>query len=367
MKTHHIFYNQLLLALISISSFAQINTENYKKVIDAYSSRSGNAAILVSVQKGDETFTYSTGFSDIKNKVKADKDQLFEIGSASKMFTSISILKLIQEGKLSLDTKICKFYKKGNIVKLGNLKGENHFNNVTIRMLLNHTSGFIDYLNVYGDDEKVLKMLGVKGTTYSFDQIIDLAVKHGDANFVPGAEFKYCNTGYIILGDIISKISKQDWRDYVQKNIFDKANMKNTFFGTRISEKDKKREVVGHYNLKETYMPPSLASSAGEVVSNLKDLNNFLHAWEDGKFISKASFEKQKHEDFMQMYSYLPTLTYGHGVMNFNGYYGHAGQTFGCQSYVAFNPKTSEYFVIGINDAAVSSLQLFLTLTSINF
>ena len=367
MKTNNFIFIQLLILLTSISSFAQIDEGNYKTIIDGYSVKSNNTAILVYAQNGNDTFTYATGFSDAKNKIKANEDQLFEIGSASKMFTAISILKLIEDGKLSLDTKISKFYKKGDIVKLGNLKGENHFNDVTIKMLLNHTSGFIDYLNVYGDDEKTMHILGVKGREYKFDYIIDLAIKHGDANFLPGAEFKYCNTGYIILGDIISKVSKQDWRDYVQENIFDKAGMKNTFFGTRISEENKKRELVGHYKTKESYMPPSLASSAGEVVSSLKDMNNFMHAWRNGKLISEKSLEKQKNDDFMQMYKSLSILTYGYGVMKIKDYYGHGGQTFGCQSYIAFNPKTNEYYVIAINDASVSSFPLFLALAGITF
>ena len=72
-------------------------------------------------------------------------------------------------------------------------------------MLLNHTSGMIDHLNVYGDDEKTMKILAIKEKVHSFEDLISLAIEHGDMNFIPVTTFIYCNAGYTLLGDVITK------------------------------------------------------------------------------------------------------------------------------------------------------------------
>ncbi|MCK5781571.1 MAG: beta-lactamase family protein [Flavobacteriales bacterium] len=355
----------VLLVLFHINISAQVSTEKTKQVIDSFSKGSNNTAVLYYTEHNGAPFTYASGISDHNNNIEAKQNDLFEIGSATKMFTAIAVLKLIEDGKISLNTKISEFYKGGDIINLGKLKGENHFNEVSIEMLLNHTSGFIDYLNVYDNDEKAMEIFAIEGKTYSFDELISLAVNHGDANFAPGEKFKYCNTGYVILGDIISKVSKEDWRDYIQKNILNKANMKNTFFGTRISKSDEKRKMLGYYNGKYSFMPASLAGSAGEIVSSLEDLNLFLKAWQGAKFFSQKTLEMQRNSGYHQMYEGIEMLKYGYGSMRISGFYGHGGQTFGFQTYVTYNPETKKAYIIATNDASVSAMTLFIGLEEI--
>lgn len=359
-----------LLFLFFITLNGQFDTEKIKETVDNYSKKLDNTAVLLLVDKQGKEFSYVTGLSDKENNKKATINDLFEIGSASKMFTAIAIQQLIEQEKLSLQTPISTFYPEGNIRKLGNLKEENHFDKVTVEMLLNHTSGFIDYLNIYGDDEKTMKIFAVKGKVYGFDEIINLAVDHGDANFNPGEKFKYCNTGYIILGDMISKISNMNWRDYIRKNIFDKAEMKDTYFGSRFPKSEEVRMMEGYYNMKSSFMPPTLAGSAGEVISSLQDLKKFLIAWHKGDlYANPKTVQKQKTDGYHQMYDGVEHLKYGYGVMRIKGFYGHGGQTFGFQSYVTYNPETKHLYVIGINDASAEAgaLPLFFALENITF
>jgi len=155
--------------------------------------------------------TFAAGWANRETKSPIQSNALFEIGSMTKMFTAVAIQQLIEQGKLTLNTPINTFYPSGNITGLANFKGKNHWDKITLGMLLKHTSGIIDYLNVYHDDAKALKILGGQGKTYTFDQLIQLALNHGDANFKPDEKFQYCNTGYILLGDIITKVSGMDW------------------------------------------------------------------------------------------------------------------------------------------------------------
>ena len=209
--------------------------KKFQDVVSNYSKEANNTAILLLVSKEGKTYKASAGLTDREDRRNIKTDDLFEIGSATKVFTGISIFQLIESGKLSLDTKLKTFYPQGKITQLANYKGKNYWEDVTVGMLLQHTSGFIDYFNVYGDDSKALKILGGKEKHFTFSQLIDISVSFGDANFKPGEQFKYCNTGYIILGDIISTVSGMDWHDYMQQHILDKVGMKHTYFGSRIS------------------------------------------------------------------------------------------------------------------------------------
>ena len=205
----------------SISTTAStLDTKAIQKKVDGFSKEADHTGILLLVRENGKNHTFAAGWSSRKTKSPIQSDTLIEIGSMTKMFTAVAIQQLIEQKKLTLDTPIKTFYPSGAITGLANFKGENHWGEITIGMLLKHTSGIIDYLNVYNDDAKALKILGGKGKTYTFDQLIQLSLNHGDANFKPGEKFQYCNTGYILLGNIITKVSGMDWRDYIQKHIF---------------------------------------------------------------------------------------------------------------------------------------------------
>lgn len=338
-----------------------------QSLVDQFSRENGDAGVIVLLEKQGVRHEYAAGMADSSSSRQANISDLFEIGSASKMFTAVAIQQMIEAGKFSLDTPIKHFFNSTEYRKLGNFKGKNYWDNITVEMLLNHTSGMIDYLNVYEDDAKALEIFGVRGKQYSVDEIIALATRFGDANFIPGEKFSYTNTGYILLGEIISKVSALDWHDYIQKNVFDIAGMSDTSFGTRISAADRKRLMRSSYLGKPTYMPPTLAGSAGEVISNLNDLEKFMRAWAAGKLYSEpATLQQQLHNSYQQMYPGMDLVNYGYGVMLIDGFYGHGGQTFGFQSYMAINPGKDTLYIICINDAGVSSMDLFVKLAGLS-
>ena len=342
--------------------------QKVQNAVNAYSKESNNTAVLLLVSKEGKTYKASAGLADRKSKRKVKTDDLFEIGSATKVFTGIALFQLIESGKLSLDTKINTFYPKGDITLLANYKGNNYWNEVTVGMLLQHTSGFIDYLNVYKNDSVAIKTFGGKEKHYSFDQLIAQSVKFGDANFKPGEKFKYCNTGFMILGDIISKVSGMDWHDYMQENILNKAGMTHTYFGSRITKALREKMPKGYMEFKETFMAPSLANSAGEIISTLDDLASLMSTWGTGKlYIHPETLDLQLNKGFHQQYAIVQNLTYGYAIMNIDGYYGHGGQTFGFQSYITINPKTGDVYIVGVNDSHLRSMPLFMQEAGIEY
>ena len=365
--------NKYIIAIIfifsALTTAAQMDFNTIKINTDTLSNKS-NAAMLVLVERGDNELIYASGLSDKEKHIEAKSEDLFEIGSASKMFTAIAILQLIEQNKLSLETTLDEIYPSGEIKNLANIRKKNYWNKITIEMLLNHTSGIIDYLNVYGDDAKAMKELAIKDKVYSFDDLIEMAVKHGDMNFVPGTTFKYCNTGYIILGDIITKKSGMPWRKYIKKNIIEVAGMNDTYFGSKITKDALSRKMQGYFAGESSFIPPTLAGSAGEIVSNLKDLKKFLVAWQDGQLFSDPkTLLMQQTKGFQVMYpEQTNRLTYGYGVMQIDGFYGHGGQTFGFQCYVTYNPKSKKLYVVSTNDAVnIPTMQVFFMFEGISF
>jgi len=187
-------------------------------------------------------------------------------------------------------------------------------------------------------------------------------------NFKPGEQFKYCNTGYIILGDIISKVSGMDWHDYMQKNILDRVGMKHTYFSSRISPELRDTMPKGYMSLKEVSMAPSLAGSAGEIISTLDDLALLMQTWAKGKLYKDTkTLIFQKEKGFYQEDEKVKNFFYGYAIMKQEGFYGHGGQTLGFQSYMTINPKTGVVYIVGTNDSTVGSMDLFMQLAGIEF
>lgn len=166
---------------------------------------------------GYDTITYEQLGGLRKQDVnKVTMESLFDLASVSKQFTAAAVLKLCSEGELKLTDSLCKFYP--NIP----------YKNVTIRQLLNHTSGIPEYFNF---DFKLYD------TTFFIDnaQLIRVLEKQRFPRmFVRGTQFKYVNTNYAILADIVEKVSGYPFEYYVRTNLWEPAGMKNTRFFTEI-------------------------------------------------------------------------------------------------------------------------------------
>ena len=122
----------------------------------------------------------------------------------------------------------------------------------------------------------------------------------------------------------------------------------------------------GYASGKPTSMPPTLAGSAGEIVSTLDDLARFMKAWGEGRLYAKPETLKlQMAQGFVKMDPTIENLQYGYAIMCIEGFYGHGGQTFGFQSYLAYNPQKKELYIVGVNDAFVSSMGLFFEMAGI--
>jgi D-alanyl-D-alanine carboxypeptidase len=299
---------------------------------------------------------------DGRNKSKiTDFNAPIEIGSCTKMFTATSILQLVEKGKLSLQSKLVDLFRNDTVFNgLCTINGKNYMDSITVLHLLNHTSGLPDYF-IPDNDEAEIALHGDSSLRFTPNQLIAMAKKINKPNFIPGSNFKYTNTNYIILGMIIEKLTGLNYSQYIQQNILNPLNMKHTYFATQNPPANR---APGHFKGKATVMPATLAGAAGDIISDLDDMQTFITAWSNGSLFSKkATIVSVKKQYFQPMSGNL--IKYGLGVINILDIsFGHAGQTFGFQFYAGSTSNGSS-FVFSIDDAAVSAWEPAIQLTGL--
>ncbi|MCM3876596.1 MAG: beta-lactamase family protein, partial [Thermoanaerobaculia bacterium] len=228
-------------------------------------------AVLGIVIDGELVFTKGFGARDVVTKAAPDADTAFRIASMTKSFTAVAILKLRDEGKLSLDDAVSK-----HVPELRGLtKATSDAPELTIRHLLSHSEGFPED-NPWGD-----RQLAVSEETFT---------RRLEAGFpfsnVPGVAFEYSNTGFAILGRVVARASGMKYRDYVDKNVLRPLGMTSTFWdaasipGDRLA-KGYRRE--GQAWVEEPGLADGAYGSMGGLYSTVRDLARytsfFLSVW----------------------------------------------------------------------------------------
>ncbi len=170
-----------------------------------------NGNILVA-ENGKSIYKKSFGFADFENKIPNSETSRFNIASVSKTFTAVSILQLKEKGKVDIDKPVKKYLP------------EFPYDDITIRHLLSHTSGLPDYYFYDKTYEKEpLRIYTNK------DILDDLNKFKFPLSFKPGEKWDYANINYCLLAEVVEKVSGQNFQDYLQKNIFSKAKMLDTY------------------------------------------------------------------------------------------------------------------------------------------
>lgn len=238
------------------------------------------AGFAFGIQIGDaEPFTREYGFSDLSEQRKVGSNDQFRIASITKIFTATAILKLVDMGKLSLSDNINMFFPEYPNGK-----------NISVYQLLSHTSGIPNWWDG-GMPENIPKEFPMCENPHQY-----LQGMKNNALFRAGEFYKYSNSGYVLLGEIIEIISRQPYEDFLEENIFKPAEMTNT--GMEHIEKASGQWVKG-YSLDTSKNIPfvdpivyHMPFSAGGLRSSTLDLLKFIKALNSGKIISKESFKK---------------------------------------------------------------------------
>src|SRR5690606_35355479 len=174
--------------------------------------RNFNGAVLIA-KGGNILYEQYAGFTNPKTKATPITDSsAFHLASTSKPFTGMSILKLVQEGKIGLDDDIVRFFP--NFPYAG----------VTVKSLLSHRSGLPNYLYFMDDKEK----WPARQMVTNNDVLNFLEQYKPDLNYRTGSRFNYCNTNYVLLALIIEKVTGTPYPEYIHETIYKPSGMKHT-------------------------------------------------------------------------------------------------------------------------------------------
>jgi D-alanyl-D-alanine carboxypeptidase len=244
--------NSLALLLLAIQLAHADRVETYLK--DQMRQHRIPGVALKIIQNGRVVKTAAYGLANLELNVPVKPDMVFEIGSITKQFTAAGILLLAQEGKLSVDDKISRHLKDT----------PEAWSNVTIRHLLTHTSGIKSYTGL--DGYQVWRHL----TQAQFIQ----AIGAQPMEFQSGDSWKYCNTGFNLLGYIIENVSGMNYWDFMSQRIFQPLGMHattNRLLSLVIPNRAAGYEQTNHVwlnrdsDLTEVFAAGAIASTVGDL------------------------------------------------------------------------------------------------------
>ncbi|WP_370354128.1 serine hydrolase domain-containing protein [Catenulispora sp. EB89] len=261
-------------------------------------------------------------------------DGAFRIGSATKTFVATVVLQLVDEGRLSLDDTVARWLPG---VVAGN---GNDGSKITIRQLLNHTSGVYDYTLDLAEMTDAAAFQRDRFRTYSPDELVAMAMRHAPVS-APGAAFAYSDTDYVLAGMIVARVTGHSWADEVNARIIRPLDLRHTttpgtFPFVLGPHADGYSAFGGTTLLDVTAFNPSAADASGSMISTAGDLTRFYTALVAGRLLSPARLAEM--ESTVPAPALGPGVRYGLGLGWIplscgGGYYGHPGGVFGYQTW----------------------------------
>src|SRR6266481_4283825 len=159
---------------------------------------------------GRNVYTRAEGVRDLRSRAKIDARTNFRLASFTKQFTAMAIMLLVHDEKLRYDQTLAELFP--DFPAYGKA--------ITVRNLLNHTSGLPDYEDLMEAVEKVKGPLWTPQKQIQDGEVLELLKKEKSGKFAPGASWSYSNSGYVVLGIIVAKVSGKSYGEFLQKGIF---------------------------------------------------------------------------------------------------------------------------------------------------
>jgi CubicO group peptidase (beta-lactamase class C family) len=313
-----VFLLFLMSTVLSQNQISYDSLDNLMKKL--YPEEIPGAALLI-VQDNKVTFNKGYGLADIDSKEIISTETHFRMASVSKQFTAMCILILQSQNKLNINDAVIKY-----IPSLPNFAEK-----ITIKQLLTHTSGIADYESLIPKDQK---------EQISDADVLQLIGKSDSLYFKPGSKFKYSNTAFCLLTQIVEKVSGLSYPEFIRENIFTPLDMKHAV----IYEKDKEifNRAYG-YHLKDNkwiFADQSITSATmgdGSVYTSLNEYQKWIQSLWDKQFDNDLLNPLKPHAIIKK------GLGYGYGWFIANETDGstacfHSGESTGFHNIVYHNP-----------------------------
>ncbi|WP_367606765.1 serine hydrolase domain-containing protein [Legionella sp. W05-934-2] len=351
MRIRYILMPIIALTAVTLSAFAQYPTtinRAIQSMVDEYRQANQLGAYTLAISFPDEQAPriYNSGHTSKTNSNPVNIGSLFQVGSISKSFVAATILQLQQDNLLSIDDTIGSW-----------LPEYKQWSNITIKQLLNHTSGIYNYTDSTSLKNKYMQdpMMELKDR-----ELIGYAEKES-LYFEPGQGWHYSNTGYVLLGLIIEKATGKKVETVIEEQLLNnpQLSLQNSYYVTHIAPQYiQDRMIHGYYEYSAdnavdvTPLSLSWAKSAGSIVSNSYDITHWIRMVFSGRV-----FDNESMSDFTEVVSVksgqlLAKLTeeddvgYGLGIQVYQTglkkvdiVWWHSGGTLGYKSLMVWLPK----------------------------
>ncbi len=319
--------------------FSCLFPQNLKPQIDSvlsdYNKEDSPGAALMIIQNGKILYSKGYGLANIEEKIHVTTKTDFRLASVTKEFTATAIMKLVEEGKLNYNDNLFEIFP--GFPEYGK--------DITVKNLLNHTSGLIAYEDLIPDsatvqvkDKDVLAMMMSVDSTY----------------FEPGTEYRYSNTGYALLAMIVEKKSGKSFAEYLTENIFDPLEMKSSVaYEKGISEVPNRAYGYERTDSGWTRKDQSLTSAVlgdGGIYTSIEDMYKWDQNLYKSKIISQASVENSFKRNLLKNGD---KIDYGYGwhLKTYNGdeIVYHGGSTVGFRNVIYRIPSKKFTIIILTN------------------
>ncbi len=297
-----------------------------------------------------KTWSGASGTTDLGRKRQMLPEYIFRVGSVTKSFTAVIILKLVEQGNLSLDDKLSRWFPDFPNAE-----------SITIRQLLNHTSGIPEII------PKILMKSIIPSTLWQTQQLVEIATKEKPL-FPPGSAFSYSNANYILLGLIAEKVTGKTTVQLLHETIIDPLSLKHTFF---VPYEQAPSMLVPGWDRDLSHFPGMLdigvkntswasgAYTSGALVSNASDLAIFFDDLFSGALLSPAMMKEMTNFIDAPNPGFTEETGYGLGLMQLNidgqELVGHVGQFMGFTAIAVVSPKEN-YTIVVVCDLSFPKL-----------
>lgn len=342
MKKFALLILLLITVIVSVPSYASSDKleQQIKQILDANNTSAASISIIES--NGDQ-YTFGVGISDKSTQKPVDSETLFRIGSVSKIFTTLSVLKLVEENKLGLQDEIRTW--------VDDVEYDNPWENehpIRIVHLLSHTTGWSDlHMSEFAHNDPTPLPLQDSFLVYP---------KSRTSRWIPGTRMAYSNPGPAVAAYIVEKSTGQTYEDYVEANFFKPLNMDTaTFFQSDDYVRNHATLYIG--DEKQTYWNIIMRPS-GSINASANDMIKLLYLFindSDQNLLSLNSIESMRVPQSSTIAE--SGLEVGHGLSHFtevsNGFtwYGHNGGVNGGLSDFKYVPEHGIGYYVAINSA----------------
>lgn len=340
------FFLPALLLMLSMYSCKtdRVNKTRLDSLFTALNAHEQNMGSITIADSGKIVYQNAFGYSRVNGdrKTPFNVKTKYRIGSITKMFTAVMIFQLIEEGKLTLNTTLAKYYPQ-----LTNAS------KITVGEMLSHRSGLFNLTN----DSLFYKY---SGRTMSEAEMTGIFAKQ-KPSFEPDLKSEYSNTNFVLMGYIIEKITGKLYSEELKKRITSRLGLNDTYYGTKADPK--KNEAYSYnYTSKWSQLPEtdmSIPGGAGAIVSTPTDLVNFIDALFADKLISHKNLEN------------METMRDNFGMGMFTIYvddqkgYGHGGRIDGFVSKLFYFPADKLSIAYTSNGVRYSTYEILKDALSI--